>query len=62
MDTVYIVETKDTATPWHMVESVHSTPEGAEAARKDRQMIWGNGTVLNPRRYIVSVREMRLNN
>lgn len=61
MDTVYVVETKDTATPWHTVESIHSTREGAEESRKDRQMIWGEGTALNPRRYVVSVREMRLN-
>lgn len=60
MESVWIVETKDTASEWRTVESIHATPEGAEAARKDRQMIWGEGTVLNPRRYIVSVREMRL--
>lgn len=60
MDTVFIVETKDTASEWRMIEAVHTTAEGAEATRKDRQMIWGEGTNLNPRRYIVSVREMNL--
>lgn len=61
MNSVWIVETKDTASEWRMIEAIHSTAEGAEATRKDRQMIWGNGTNLNPRRYIVSVREMTLN-
>lgn len=48
MNTVFIVETQDTTSEWRMIEAIHSTAEGAEEIRKDRQMIWGEGTILNP--------------
>ena len=61
MNSVWVVETKDTASEWRMIEGVYSSLRSAEEAREDRQMIWGKGTILNPRRYIVTVREMFLN-
>lgn len=61
MNSVWIVETKDTVSEFRMIEGVYASLRGAEEAQEDRQMIWGKGTVLNPRRYIVSVREMFLN-
>lgn len=56
MDTVYIVETRDTRSDWTTVEAVHGSREGAEASRKHRQFIWGDDG-----RYVVKIREMTLN-
>ena len=52
---VFLVEVRDVHSDWHSVESVHVSAEGAEKARKNSQSLWGEGTPLNPPRYIVRV-------
>lgn len=58
---IYIVEVRDSKSEFRSIESVHLTAEGAEDARKHRQMIWGEGNPVNPRRYHVHVRTMVAN-
>lgn len=53
MDAVYMVWVRDTRSDWSTIVSVHSTPEGAEEARKEQQFIWSS-------RYFVVVRERPL--
>lgn len=56
MDTVYVVETRDTRSDWTTIEAIHSSRKGAETSHKHRQVIWGSDG-----RYVVTIREMILN-